>query len=242
MRLEKFCKDSWIIKKGRLRQSRHCEEIDLYSLIKQFQDKTISEQDKEKLLRCAMCGIGKVQKVWKELRKSLVSSFMICSDKKNDFLDGYFSEIAVEVLKCIEKFDLKKVEHPDNFNVMSLLSRYTDKSLHSGNILKKKIVKQGEEIDPDNEKEDIHWKGDSYITSKIYLERILKDVREDENGPLIDDFINEAKTGQSKKSNNARQQKIRLRRYIQNRWELSDDEAERVVNAIQHALENRIIT
>ena len=85
MNLEKFCHDSWIIRKGKLRESRHCDQIDVCSLIKQYQAGTISDNDSENLLKCALCGVGNVQQVWRRLKtflfsSSLMSHFMICPD------------------------------------------------------------------------------------------------------------------------------------------------------------------
>lgn len=235
MNLEQFCHDSWVIRKGRLRESRHCDQTDLCSLIKQYQAGTISDKDSEKLLKCALCGVGRVQQVWRRLKtflfsSSLMSHFIICPYKKYEFFDDCFNEITAEVLVCLKTFDAEKLEQTDNLNVMRLLSKYIAGRLHYQKIYEKKIkdaFKDTEELTMESTE-----KGEDISELKVDLEKIWKDAKE--NGPRIDDFINEAITGQKPMSGTARAQKKNLKKYIKNHWELSDSEARIYVNAVQN--------
>jgi hypothetical protein len=243
MNLEKFCSDSWVIKKGRLRESKHCsDEIDLYLLIQEFQWETISEDCSEKLFKCVICGAGKVQKVWRELKQRifacyLFSYFMTCPEKKHEFFDDCFNEIAAEILDAVRKFNLDRLEHTDNLNVMRLLSKYIDGSLYCQNIYEKKIendLKDTDELVSEPRLNDNN-QNDADVMPIIVLEKIWEDAIE--NGPRLLDFINEAKAGQSEKSDRARTQKCRLKRYIQTRWNLSDSDSKDVVDGIHQLIE-----
>lgn len=243
MNLEKFCRDSWVIKKGNLRESRHCgDQADLYLLIKEFQCETISEDCSERLFKCVICGAGKVQKIWKKLKKQIFSSyqfsyFMICPEKKDEFFDDCFDEIAAEVLDAVKKFNLDRLENTDNLNVMRLLSKYIDGRLHCQKIYEKKIendLKNTDELASEPPLND-NDQNDADIMPIIDLKEIWEDAIE--NGPNILNFINEAKARQAEKSDRARTQKYRLKKYIQTRQNLSDSDAKAFVDGIQQLLE-----
>jgi hypothetical protein len=244
MKLEKFCQDSWIVKKGKLRESLHCDQTDLYDAIRKYQQNTISDKDSENLLKCAMCGVGKVQKVWKMLKIFLLSSvmgsyFMRSSGKRDEFFDDCFNEMVVAVLNCIKKFDLDRLEDIDNLTVMRQLSGYIAQCLHFGNIYEAKIksdLKETDEIDEDIETDE---QMELDIISRSDLEKILGNIKE--KGPKINDFINESKSGMSVKSDRARKQKKRLMTYLETHRNLSPSEAKDTVNAIQKLLENGMI-
>ncbi len=244
MNLEKFCQDSWIIKKGKLRESLHCDQPDLYAAIEKYQQNTISDKESEYLLKCVMCGAGRVQKVWKMLKTFLLSSvmgsyFMRYAGKRDDFLDDCFNEMVIVVLNCLKNFDLNRLEDIDNLTVMRQLSGYIAQSLHFGNIYEAKIksdLKETDEID-----EDIETDGQMEldIISRSDLKKILGNVKE--KGPKIEDFVNESKSGMSVKSDRARKQKKRLMTYLEMHRNLSPSEAKDTVNAIQNLLERGII-
>jgi len=229
MNLESFCHDSWVIKKGRLRESRHCCELDLYIAIEQYQACMISKENRETLQKCAICGVSAVQKVWKQLKGFVFSSsIMSYPDKMDDFLEEGFQKIIIEVLECVKKFDPAKLNRMENSDVMRLLSKYVAGTLHFRNIC-------GEIIGIDAVSADESTPTNTLIELKLYLEKVWKDVRE--NGPKIDAFINESRTRQLPMSCKGRTQKKRLIKYIEARWGSSDFKPKMIVDAIQNAPE-----
>jgi|GEM_PF-5197990 len=244
MKLEKFCQDSWIIKKGNMRESLHCEQTALYEAIRKYQQNTISDKESENLLKCAMCGVGKVQKVWKMLKVFLLSSvmgsyFMRYAGKRDEFLDDCFNEMVIVVLNCLKKFDLDCLEDIDNLTVMRQLSGYIAQSLHFGNIYEAKIKSDLKETDEIDENIETDEQIERDIISRSDLEKIFGSIKE--KGPKIDDFVNEIKSGMPVKSDRARKQKKRLMTYLETHGKRSPSDAKHAVNMIEKLLENGVI-
>lgn len=233
MNLESFCHDSWVIKKGRLRESRHCCELDLYTAIEQYQACMISKENRETLQKCAICGVSAVQKVWKQLKDFVFSSpIMSYPDKRDDFLEEGFQKIIIEVLECVKKFDPDRLKQRENLDVMRLLSNYIAITLRFRKICGEIIGPEELKTDPEG---SLLEEASLLLDLKLYLEKIWKDVME--NGPKTDAFINESMTRQSSMSCRARTQKKRLAKYIDARWGSSDFEPKMVADAIQYVPE-----
>lgn len=188
-------------------------------LLQQFQksgeSQTFSSSENETLQKCLICGVARNRKVWREI-KHFVYSY--CSRNSwEDRLSECFHVLVEKNLSYLFSFNLKKIEHRDNENVMRQLSGYINRCLYARDILKECIFKTiVEEIPYDFDVIISSEQGDKILK---YIFNLFEKARHE---ITIYAFIHEALAGRKRKSALARQHKKRLSDYI--RKQLEKDE------------------
>lgn len=260
MNLEIFCSEYWG-KKGDVGIS---DEVDLHSLIKNYQANKISGHDEQKLLELVICKNGRVRGVWKDVKKSVfrhIHSFYGSNKDMEVYSTTQMMNCCSFILKqsvenCLKRFEPEQSNSRDNQNIFTLLSAFIARSIYYQKIIKEigfqylsheKGSNQSELIRKGEEGEEIESEfGSDMLTPeqeviiKDFFDKIITALKTDKNYPKLDDFITECIiAGQHPKSYNARQQKKRFVDFLKKKWELDDTVAEWIIERVEFILSER---
>lgn len=262
MNLENFCSEYWG-KKGDIGIS---DEVDLHSLIKNYQANKISGHDEQKLLELVICKNGRVKGVWKAVKKSVyhhIHSFYGSNKDMAGYSTAQMMDCCSFILKqsvenCLKRFKPEQSDIRDNQNVFTLLSAFITRSIYITKIINEigvrslineingKEILQSELGRKGEEGEEIESEfGGNTLTPeqeliiKDFFDKIINALKINKNYPKIDDFVTECIIGQHPKSYNARQQKKRFVNFLKKNWELDDTVAEWIIERVEFILSER---
>ncbi len=261
MSLNKFCADYWKQDKFHTK-NQPCNEIDLFSLLKSHQSGELSQEASETLMRYVLCKNGKVRRLWREICRYINNQFVFSyyqdpeavQERIKQTKDYCVCIFKYEVEKCLKGFDLTRPDPLTNENVMKLLSGYISQSLHFRDliqILTGDIIKDDNQervgVDPDHIP-DSHQSADDAFVRQETLGRAKQDYKlliekARQKRRKIDAFIKESRAGLKRKSNLARQQKRRLKKFIESNppdnpeTEIKNISPDYIVDAIESWLE-----
>jgi len=255
MNLDKVCSEYW-------GKDRSDQEIaaGLDSLIKCYQADALSQGDAQNLLKRITCKNGKIRKIWADAKRFIYHHIFlfyqqadkeIAQSSRRQLTECCGAVLNQGVERCLRAFDIKRAETGDNNRILTLLSGFIAQSVHYKQVIRdigldycrhEMEICLSERISDGNEDEDIE--AETFVCDSLSPEQttILEDFFEKviqylkENAALINvgAFVSECITGQSHKSDKARQQKTRFKKHLKSHYaELDDPTAEYVIEKIE---------
>ncbi len=235
--LSGFCAAFWA--KGRQDINDYCDAIDLYTLIAGYQSQGLLPTDETRLLRCVICKNSKVRKVWRSVRIRIVrelSQYYQSRELRDRRLAQWMECCSVvmeaQVRRCLAEFDLCRARSRANKDLLNLISAYVAGSVHHRQTVRDLGLEALRPHLGQSELEAVEYRlpDDSPSAEQALIledgfERVVlreKGLQQAIARHNLLDYIQETATGQNPKSNRARQQKARLKKFFLSRWKLEE--------------------
>lgn len=252
MLINKLCANLWTRRAKPTFRSQDGPEINLYRLISSCQSGSITEADKDQLLRRVICENYKIKQLWVKLRRRLtyeVGTFYLGNPTMIEITRGQLMKCCSAVIRdrvmvCIQSFDLNRLTSTADQDVLKLISAFITNSLHYRAIIHDigLEVSQDKAKHPEISFDELYGCADcapnpeqATIRSDIVHRIIIHDkaLYLARNQTKLDAFIHESLADQNSRSARARQQKTRLKAFITQRWHLDEVDALLVVEFIE---------
>jgi hypothetical protein len=256
MNLDKICSEYWKKKDG----SDPDDSVDFHSLIQRYQTDNLLPVDAQNLLHRVICKNGKIRKVWADAKRFIYNHIFlfyknadkeIAESSRRQLTECCGAVLNQGVERCLKAFDIKRVETCDNQNILTLLSGFIAQSIyyhqvirdiglgyfrHEMEICLSELIPEGRE-DEDIEAETFvsdSLSSEQKIILEDFFEKIIQYIKANATLINVGAFVSECITGQSHKSDKARQQKTRLKKHLKSRYtELDDATADYIIEKIE---------
>jgi hypothetical protein len=259
MNLDNFCSEYWGKDRNDQKSDTH-NAADLHLLIQCYQADTLLPADAQNLFKEVICKNGKIRKIWADAKRFIYHHIFlfyknadkeIAQSSRRQLTECCGAVLNQGVEKCLRVFDTKRAETSDNKNIFTLLSGFIAQSIHYPQVIRgigldycrhEMETCLSERMTDGKEDEDIE--SDTFVCDNLSPEQttILEDffgkvihyLKTNANFMNVSAFVSECITGQSHKSDKARQQKTRLRKHLKSRYtELDDVTADYVIEKIE---------
>jgi hypothetical protein len=208
-------------------------QSDLLDTVRRFQDGDLSDSEREGVIRWFLCQNGEVRGVWREalwdIQGATRNGYRNCEDRRRevDKLSRECLGLAFwnQVSTCISRFTASRLRGSGDSDVMRSLSAYIRDSVHkttilesAGLILMEAAKFPSEPLDDDVHGDDSKSDPEEELIQRQLLELLEEDIAtgliEYQKSCTLDSYIHEVRTDSEPRTQNARQQKKRLRGFL----------------------------